>query len=266
MIYFLIALIASIFGAISGLGGGIIIKPMLDMFSDNSVQTINILSSFTVFAMAAAALVKQIISKTKIDLKLSITLAIGAIMGGYLGNLTFKLLVNAVAFSKMVVLIQNLILVMVLLGVLIYMNKKCSKKSYLIKNPIAVVLTGIGLGTISAFLGIGGGPINILALVLLFSMEPKQATVNSILLIFFSQLSKLATVGFSGGFVGLNVSALWLMIPAGIIGGLVGAKLNKKMPQNKIMIVFNIVLLFVILISATNIVSAIFSLTSGTLQ
>lgn len=34
-------------------------------------------------------------------------------------------------------------------------------KTFNVKNPIAILLSGLLLGTAAAFLGIGGGPINV---------------------------------------------------------------------------------------------------------
>lgn len=52
IIYFLIIIIASGLGSISGMGGGIIIKPLMDSFGYHSVSDIAFYSSFSVFIMA----------------------------------------------------------------------------------------------------------------------------------------------------------------------------------------------------------------------
>ncbi len=49
IVYFLIILFATIVGAGAGMGGGVIIKPTLDLISDYNVVTISFLSSVTVF-------------------------------------------------------------------------------------------------------------------------------------------------------------------------------------------------------------------------
>ena len=50
--YFIISLLASVAGAICGIGGGVIIKPTLDLFHLDSVSTISFLSGCTVLAMS----------------------------------------------------------------------------------------------------------------------------------------------------------------------------------------------------------------------
>lgn len=257
MIYLFIALCASLIGAISGLGGGVIIKPMMDLVSDLSVSTISILSAFTVLAMSVASLSRQIYYKTKIEVKLGIMLSAGAFLGGYAGNYLFSRAVRSFVHPGVVPFLQNVILTVLLVGVLVYMNKFRGGRTFHLTNSLFIVVAGFCLGTISSFLGIGGGPINIVALTLLFSMDTKSAAVNSILLIFFSQASKLLTVGLTQGFAAHDLSLLWLMIPAGIIGGLVGASLNKKLPSNRIITVFNATMVFIIVVGVVNVIKAL---------
>ena len=56
VIYFLICLGASILGAISGIGGGVIIKPVLDSLGTLNVSTISFLSGCTVLSMTTMTL------------------------------------------------------------------------------------------------------------------------------------------------------------------------------------------------------------------
>ena len=49
LIYFLVALLSTICGSIDGLGGGVIIKPVLDFLGDYNIETIGVLSACTIF-------------------------------------------------------------------------------------------------------------------------------------------------------------------------------------------------------------------------
>ena len=49
---FLVSFLASTAGAICGIGGGVIIKPTLDLFQMASVSTISFLSGCTVLSMS----------------------------------------------------------------------------------------------------------------------------------------------------------------------------------------------------------------------
>ena len=88
LIYFIIVFIATTAGAVAGVGGGVIIKPALDAIGQYNVETIGILASAAVFAMAVVATVRKIISGLTLDIKI-IMLAIGSIAGGLLGKEIF---------------------------------------------------------------------------------------------------------------------------------------------------------------------------------
>jgi len=51
-LYFLVSLIATTVGSITGMGGGVIIKPILDFIGTYNAQTIGVISSITVLTMS----------------------------------------------------------------------------------------------------------------------------------------------------------------------------------------------------------------------
>ena len=82
----IISLFATTLGAISGVGGGIIIKPVYDALSGLDVATINFMSGCTVLSMSIVSLIKSRNSGVKLDKIKSTTLALGAAVGGVLGK------------------------------------------------------------------------------------------------------------------------------------------------------------------------------------
>ncbi len=60
LIYPIVILIANTIGAISGMGGGVIIKPALQIFDLDSVLIINFYSSVAVFTMSITSTLKQL--------------------------------------------------------------------------------------------------------------------------------------------------------------------------------------------------------------
>ncbi len=65
IIAFLISFMACIVGAICGMGGGVIIKPVLDFIQFGSASTISFMSGCTVLAMTAYSVGKSLISGEK---------------------------------------------------------------------------------------------------------------------------------------------------------------------------------------------------------
>lgn len=249
LLYFVIIFCANTIGAISGMGGGVIIKPSLDMIGFHPLAAINFYSAVAVFTMSLVSIYKQIKQGFKLDVPFAISIAIGSVLGGILGGKTFDYLIHLYP-SKIVQMIQIVITVLLLIFVLIYTNLKI--ENFKIKNVGVVFLTGLFLGWSSTLLGIGGGPINVALICLLFSAELKTAVVYSIITIFFSQTAKLTTIFLAGTYLNYDLAFLLPIIPAAILGGYVGAILNKKLNTKVVMIIYQAVCVGVILLNIYN--------------
>lgn len=254
LIYFSIALFATVLGSLAGLGGGVIIKPLLDVLGHDNLQTISVLSSITVFSMAVVSIIKQSRYGFKFQMSKTIYISIGSILGGILGEELLGLTLVIVGNESTISIFQNLVLAVILTIILIYMNNKSKFKSYNVESKIICVLVGLSLGCISSFLGIGGGPINVCILTLIFSLDTRGAAINSIIIILFSQSSKLLTISLTGGFSGMDLSMLPFMIIGAILGGTLGSKLNRALNNKVILRVFNVVLSGLIGINLYNII------------
>ena len=91
MIFFLICFLASAVGAVCGIGGGVIIKPVLDAFGILDVETISFLSGCTVLSMTAYAVLKSRAGgNAKGDKKVRFPMAAGAALGGLAGKELFS--------------------------------------------------------------------------------------------------------------------------------------------------------------------------------
>ena len=149
--------------------------------------------------------------------------------------------------------IQAVIIASFINFVIIYINSK-NIKSFEIKNPAAIVLIGLMLGLMSAFLGIGGGPINTTFLVLLFSFTLKESAVYSVAIIFFSQLSQLITIFINNQFIPYKefTPIILIAMAVSVIGGIIGSQLNKKLSNKTITKIFSAVLIVVAIINIYN--------------
>lgn len=253
LLYFLIAIAATTAGSMTGMGGGVIIKPLLDILGHYDVETIGILSSITVFSMSLVSVGKQIYRKTKIPYKIAIPLAIGSVAGGLIGQKLMDAAVSRLTSGKMVTVVQNVILSLLIILVIVYMLKKDHIPTLGLKGIVPSVGIGLFLGIISSFLGIGGGPINVAAIILVFSLDTKSATVCSILTILFSQVSKLLAVAASTGFAKYDLSILPVMVVGAIAGGFIGAGFTMRLSEKTVERCFNGVQIIVLAFALINI-------------
>lgn len=255
LIYCLIILIVCSVGAIIGIGGGIIIKPVLDLIGYHSVETVGFISSCAVFSMSISSSVSHIVSKTKFDKKIVIYISLGSVLGGIAGNA-----ILSQAFARLnentVKGIQGIMIAAIIIFVVIYVNLK-NAVSFKLKSPVIIVVTAFILGMISTFLNIGGGLLNIACLTLLFSFTVKESAVYSVAVIFFSQLSRLVMVFISNQFEPFReyFPIIAAVICTAIISGIIGSKLNKKLSASAVNAVFSVVLSSVALINIFNAVT-----------
>ena len=172
LIFLIVCFGASIVGAICGIGGGVIIKPVLDSFGVLDVSAISFLSGCTVLSMTAYSVLRNKISgESHVSMKTGFPLAMGAAVGGLIGKWLFSYVKSLSSDPNKVGAVQALCLLIVTFGTLIYTIYKAKIKTYKVDNAVVCILIGIFLGIMSSFLGIGGGPIN---LVVLFSSFPCQ--------------------------------------------------------------------------------------------
>ena len=234
ILFFVVAFLSSIVGAICGIGGGVVIKPVLDMLQMGAPATINFLSGCTVLSMSLYSVSKALrAGDSKVEMATGTPLAIGAALGGLVGKELFSAVKAYFDGSPMVGGVQAVALGIITLGTLLYtLNKSCIRTHRTSNKAICAVI-GLLLGIMSSFLGIGGGPINLVVLGFCFSMDTKTAAANSLYIILFSQMASLISTLITG-VPEFRLPALVLMVAGGIGGGIVGRSLNKKMDNRAV--------------------------------
>ena len=234
ILFFVVAFLSSIVGAICGIGGGVVIKPVLDMLQMGAPATINFLSGCTVLSMSLYSVSKALRSgDSKVEMSTGTPLALGAALGGVVGKEMFSAVKAFFDGSPMVGGVKAIALGIITLGTLLYTLNKSRIKTRTTSNKLVCLVIGLLLGIMSSFLGIGGGPINLVVLGYFFSMDTKTAAANSLYIILFSQLASLIATLISG-LPEFRILALILMVAGGIGGGIVGRKLNKKMDNRAV--------------------------------
>lgn len=254
VLFWLISFGASIAGAICGIGGGVIIKPTLDAFGVLSVSTISFLSGCTVLAMTCYSVIKGKMSgESLIDMHTGTPLAIGAAIGGVVGKSMFQMLSDLFTDKDMVGAVQAACLLLITLGTLLYTLKKDRIRTMKVKNLAACVAIGLVLGIFSSFLGIGGGPINLVVLFFFFSMDTKTAAQNSLYIILFSQITSLLNSLVTKTVPDFSIWLLVLMTAGGILGGMSGRKINKRIDGHVVDKLFIILMVVIMGINVYNI-------------
>lgn len=252
IIVLLAALFATFMGAICGNGGGVIIKPVMDALLDITVSTISFMSSTTVLVMTITSLLRSRKGSVRIDKAKGTSLAIGGAAGGVLGSYLFSMVGKAVGNGELVSFIQNLSLIIFTAAVFIFTIYKSRIRTLNVSNQILTFIIGLSLGLISAFLGIGGGPINIIVLAYFFSMDSKTAALNSLFIILFAQITNLVSFMISNGIPELNYLFLIGMWITAVVGATLGRMVSKKVDNRTVDKLFMLLMSIIIAICLYN--------------
>lgn len=257
-VIFFITFLACTAGKICGMGGGVIIKPIMEAISGYSSGTINILSGFAVIGMSGWSIGKVWIRGESV-LKLSTTfpLAAGACIGGIIGRQAFSVVRLAFDSEEFAGILQALLLFAATFLTLLYILNKEKIISMHIEKKAACVVIGLFLGMLGTFLGIGGGPFNMAVLFFFFSMSAKTAAQNSLFIILLSQIAGVLTS--IGSIINMKVSVIVVigMILSGIIGSEVGGKINVRLSNRHVEHLLNAAMIFVMLLCIYNVMSGL---------
>ena len=110
------------------------------------------------------------------------------------------------------------------------------------KNMIKIIIIGFAAGFVSGFFSTGGGLILVPAFMYLLNEESKKARGTAI----FCILPMVITSSFfyyKGNYIDWKIAILCAI--GGTIGGYIGAKLLKKLPDKVLRITFTIFIIYV---------------------
>lgn len=253
-ICFLIAFLACIIGKICGMGGGVIIKPVLDATGVMEVAAINFLSGCTVIGMTCWSVGKSMVKRdSEIDLAVSTPLATGAAVGGLLGKQLFSAVAGLFTDANTAGGVQAGLLLVATFATLLYTVNKSRVRMLRVRSKPACILIGLGLGMLGTFLGIGGGPFNMAVLYFFFSMSTKVAAQNSLYVILISQSVGIVATALGDGIPSLSVWLLAGMVLCGVVGGEVGSRINRRLTDQRATRLFEASMVLVMAISCYNI-------------
>ena len=224
---------AGLLGSIIGLGGGIIIVPVLTFFGFSpALASSN--SIFAVFSNAIASSIsyaKQRRIEYSIGLKLGLLSIPGTVVGAFISSditpSIFKILFALILISA---------------SIYIFSKRKIEQKNYNLSKQIMILAIGASFfaGIISGLFGVGGGIIFVPLMVVAMGLSMKNAAPTSQFILLFASASALVTHTLLGhpDFY----QALLLSVGA-FVGGLVGARLSLEIKENSLKILISIVMI-----------------------
>jgi hypothetical protein len=235
--------IASIFMGLSlgmiGGGGSILTVPILVyLFSVNPVLA----TAYSLFIVGLTALVGGVsfLRKGEVDLKTGFIFAVPSFIGVYLTrayvipNLPDPVFsIGTTAISKPLLIMLFFAVLMVFASISMIRTKKPGSKPKefsTLQRTLLISAEGLVVGTVTGFVGAGGGFLIIPALVVLVGMPMKIAVGTSLFIIAAKSL-----IGFIGDIqhqASIDWTLLFSIAGIAIIGLFVGMKLTKKVSES----------------------------------
>ncbi len=191
-------------------------------------------------------------------MKVGTPLAIGAAMGGVVGKQMFSAI--SARFAETAGAVQAVCLFAITLATMLYTLNKSRIRTRRIFKAWVCLAIGLVLGIMSSFLGIGGGPINLVVFYFFFSMDTKTAAQNSLYVILISQVTSLLATLVTRSVPTFGWLSLLLMVAGGIGGGMLGRVFNKRMDNRAVDKLFMGLMVVIMGISLYNVYQYTFAL------
>lgn len=248
------SVLAGFLGALTGLGGGVIVTPVLTLFLGVDIRYAigaSLVSVVATSSGAAAAYVRDGLSNIRIGMFLEIATTVGAILGAYLA---------IVVPTKALAILFGVILLQAAwqtgrehkdsgkqvpadpLGVALKLNGSFTLAGRTESYVVSRVKTGfalmLGAGTLSGLLGIGSGSLKVIAMDQAMRVPFKVSTATSSFMIGVTAAAS-ASVYLSRGYV---EPAIAMPVMLGVLlGSLLGARALPVMPVLTLRRIFAIV-------------------------
>ncbi len=252
---FVVCFLASLLGPLCGIGGGVIIKPIVDAMGVMGVSAVSFLSSVSVLVMSLSTLAQNTFTRSSsVDSRGLLPIAISSAVGGVAGKALFNMLADLFPDADLVGAVQAAIIIVLSALVLTYTLNKRRLGSLKLSGSAPQTVIGFLAGACWSFLGIGGGPFNLAILVFFFAMESKVAAQASLFIIAFSQTASLVYTLASGSVPVFDPLVLAGMCVMAIAGSVVGRRISRRVDGSTVDRLYVLALGLIIVLSAYNFV------------
>jgi len=225
--------VAGVLGSMIGLGGGIVVVPVLTFFGfPPTLAASN--SLFAAFSNAVGSTISYSRQKRieySLGLKLGLLTIPGTVLGAYLSSDVtpgiFKVLFGLVLISS---------------AIYIYLRKKIETKEKKLTKQMIVftIAASFFAGIISSFFGIGGGTIFVPLMVVGIGMTMKKAAPTSQFILLFASLSGIIAHSILGH---PDFIQAGLLATGAFVGGIVGARLSLDIKERYLQILVSVIII-----------------------
>ena len=261
LILFVGAICAGLLGSLTGLGGGVIIIPLLTLgfgvdmrFAVGSALVTSIATS----SGAASAYIREGITNTRIGMFLEIATTTGAVVGALVA---MYLPTNILALIYGIILIFSAMMTVRKknanidysapgdkLATTLKLNSSYPTKAGVVKYNVHGVAGGYSLmtlaGMLSGILGIGSGALKVLAMYTVMKIPFKVSTTTSNFMVGVTAAAS-AVIYLQRGYIDPGLAMP--IVPGVLLGAFFGSKILMKANVGLLRIIFSVLITFIAL-------------------
>lgn len=224
--------VAGILGSVIGLGGGIIVVPVLTFFgfAPTLAASNSLFAAFSNAVSSTISYSRQKRIEYSVGLRLGLLAVPGTVLGAYASSdvtpAVFKILFALVLISS---------------SVYIFLRRRIEPKNQNVSKQAMLLVVGASFfaGMVSSFFGIGGGVIFVPLMVVAMGLSMRNAAPTSQFILLFASFSGLVAHSVLGH---PDYYQAALLAAGAFFGGLLGARLSLDIKEKSLKILVSIVI------------------------
>ncbi len=239
-----IGLAGGFMAGLVGIGGGIVIIPLLVYVAGLPVKLATGISMVQAFFATVSGLLIHRRNRT-VDTKLGIILGAMGISGALVGSF------GSAYLSGRTLLTIYLLLVIVAVVLMFMAPRGSESSSYRIHYPLAAAL-GLAVGALAGALGVGGGFIMTPLMISVLKIPTRVAVGTSLLMIlpttFSGSIGKVATGQF-------DLAIAMVIVAGSIVGAQFGGRANARFSPRTIRLALTVLLIVIMIRTAADLLT-----------
>jgi hypothetical protein len=254
LVALVVALGAGVFGALAGVGGGLIVVPLLTIALGvplHNAIAVSLLGVIAVSTTASASYLEAGLVSRRLGLALLAATTVGGVIGGYAaGLIDARLLAALFGVLMIAVALRMLMGHEAEVAEIIqepgrfefdasYVEPRTGEEvAYRVRNLGPAAGVSVFAGVVSGLLGVGGGVINVPTMNVLMGVPIRVATTTSTYMLAATAAAS-AVLYFSRGEV--DPALAGAVVVGGIVGARIGARLQSRLPHRALTLMFVLV-------------------------
>lgn len=219
MIYLLLSAASAFFGLAVGLGPTTLLRPMLDAVSPLSPASVAMICTMSTLCAALISAFFALGRPLALQQDELILLAVGAAIGGVLGDLASARFVAVLSRSS-AVLLQNALLFTLIALPAVYFSTLASTLRPLAATRLLSLPAALFIGLLGSFLAFGAEPLTLAVYFLLFDADNDESANAALTIALFAMAGKLITMLIRQRMALPDADVLLFILPGALVGAL----------------------------------------------